>query len=120
MRKRFLLIFILLVSAGLISCVVMVDNTNSSTGSGRGTISGRVTDRTGAGVSGVLVKLRGAGREVRSGGGGHYIFKNVKPGSYDVSAKLGGFNDIVIRKVHVSAYKETVVDIRMTRKGKKY
>jgi len=60
-----------------------------------GTILGHITDPTGAVVPGVDVTIRNAGthlsQSTKTSNVGDYIFVNITPGTYDVTAKRDGF-----------------------------
>src|SRR5579885_920712 len=62
---------------------------------GYGSILGRVTDPSGAVVSGVTVTLRNEATNVsnvrQTNGDGQYVFPDVIPGVYDVTIKQEGF-----------------------------
>ncbi|MFN9300009.1 MAG: TonB-dependent receptor domain-containing protein [Acidobacteriota bacterium] len=64
-----------------------------------GTIAGSVTDANGAAIAGAKVTARNeATNDVRTsttGAEGHYIFSQVPPGSYEVSAENPGFKKAV-------------------------
>src|SRR5690349_784176 len=60
-----------------------------------GTISGRVTDSTGAVVSAVKVQVQnvetGFSRNVQTDGAGRYEVRNLPAGSYSITAQASGF-----------------------------
>jgi len=62
----------------------------------RGKLQGLVTDTTDASIAGVKVTIRNTGTGVSatrdSGANGAYLFDNVEPGTYIVSAELAGFS----------------------------
>lgn len=51
-----------------------------------GKISGRITDNTGKGVSGVTVSLDQTTLTATSGADGHYFIDYIEPGTYSLSA----------------------------------
>ena len=61
----------------------------------QGTILGHITDPSGAAVGGVRLRLQNVGTNVQqtaaSSGVGDYVFPNVTPGTYKLSAELRGF-----------------------------
>jgi len=63
-----------------------------------GSLAGRVTDQTGAIVTGASVAVRNLGTGVEqtemSNGSGLYRFQALAPGSYSVTASLRGFRDV--------------------------
>jgi len=57
-------------------------------------VCGRLTDPTGAPVSGVVVRVLKAGAgvaSVNSDGDGKFIFEGLEPGNYELSAQLAGY-----------------------------
>ena len=62
------------------------------------TISGRVTDQTGAVVAGASVQLqsaeRGTTEETITNGGGIYLFPSVRPGVYHITVRKEGFHQV--------------------------
>jgi len=74
-----------------------------------GSITGSVSDPTGAVVSNATVRLtdvdRGLQREVASGNRGFYTFASVRPGHYLMEVEKGGF-----KKVHLTGITVNVLD----------
>jgi hypothetical protein len=66
-----------------------------------GTVSGQVTDQTGAAISGAAVTLAdastGTSRSTTSNDVGRYIFVNVTPGAYEVRITKAGFAQTVTK-----------------------
>jgi len=64
-----------------------------------GTISGIVTDPNSASIAGALVRLRneatGDTRQTPSGNDGLYVFSQLPPGTYEISAENAGFRKSV-------------------------
>lgn len=56
-----------------------------------GKISGRITDNTGKGVSGVTVSLDQTTLTATSGADGHYLIDYIEPGTYSLSAFKPGY-----------------------------
>ncbi len=83
----------------------------------RGTISGAITDPTGAAVAGVKV----AATEVRTGtkvqtvsdSGGQYTLPFLATGQYDLSASVQGFKEFIRKGIQVGAGDHPVIDIRL-------
>ncbi|MCS7025057.1 MAG: carboxypeptidase-like regulatory domain-containing protein [Bryobacteraceae bacterium] len=73
----------------------------------RGRVQGTVTDSTDAAVVGAKITICNLGTGVsatrQSGPNGVYLFDNVEPGSYVVTAELQGFSKQVREGVLVSA-----------------
>src|SRR6267378_4696181 len=57
----------------------------------RGTISGTVTDSTGAVLPGALVELQQRGPSAVSDAQGHFLISNLLPGSYTLMVSHVGF-----------------------------
>ena len=61
-----------------------------------GRITGVVTDATGGILPGVTVTAKavgtGATRELTTDSAGQYVFANLPPGPYEITANLAGFN----------------------------
>lgn len=87
MRKfRFLSIFLLLV-VNLLS----INLAAAQEGSGRGAVSGRVTDPDGRALQGARVELQPRGQTVVSDAQGQFTISNVAPGSYTLTVSSVGF-----------------------------
>ena len=76
-------------------------------GTTSGAIAGRVTDATGAAVSGVSVGLSGPAlmgpRITTTGPDGHYLLTALPPGDYDVTFERSGFRRVSSGSVRVGA-----------------
>jgi len=79
-----------------------------------GTITGAVTDSSGAAVPGATITVKnvdtGASRTTVSGPSGRYEVSNVPIGKYDVSATLAGFQTSVHAGVELTLGRTAVVD----------
>ncbi len=79
-----------------------------------GTISGTVTDPTGASVSGATLTLRDLGtntvRTMRSGSGGVYAFTDVPPATYDLTVTKDGFKTAEFRNIKLDVAADRRVD----------
>src|SRR5947209_18053451 len=83
----------------------------------RGTISGSVTDATGASIGSVKV----IALEVRTGtrvqtvseSTGHYTLPFLPPGDYQVSASFQGFKEFIRKGIQVGSGDHPVIDIRL-------
>jgi len=79
-------------------CVSLLLMTSSAAVSAQGRVSltGRVTDQTGAAVSNATVTMRQLGtsfeRSAKTGDDGHYRVEDLLPGDYQVSARREGFS----------------------------
>ena len=82
-----------------------------------GTISGTVTDSTGAVVPGVNVTLKsvekGITRTVRTDEGGRYRAPELALGSYEISAEASGFETVVRSGITLTVGREAVVDFTL-------
>src|SRR5579862_1911528 len=87
--------------ASLLAILIPALLTGQNNVTGAGTITGRVTDATGAIVSGASVTITDTETNIAtttdSNASGLYIFENVKPGIYNVSASKTGFNKSEVR-----------------------
>ncbi|HEY1240686.1 MAG TPA: TonB-dependent receptor, partial [Bryobacteraceae bacterium] len=83
----------------------------------RGTISGAITDPTGAMVGGARVTVTETNTGTRiptvSGSSGEYTAAFLLPGDYDVDVQMQGFKGFTRRGVHVGAGDHAVIDVRL-------
>ena len=83
----------------------------------RGTISGVVTDPTGAVIARAQVGVTEVNTGTRiptvSGSTGEYAAPFLLPGDYDISVQMQGFKEFVRRGVHVGAGDHVVIDVRL-------
>jgi hypothetical protein len=83
----------------------------------RGTISGMITDPTGAMVAGAKVTVTETNTGTRiptvSGASGEYTAAFLLPGDYDITVELQGFKGFFRRGVHVGAGDHAVIDVRL-------
>jgi len=83
----------------------------------RGTISGVITDPTGAMVAGarVTVTEENTGTKIPtvSGASGEYTAAFLLPGDYDINVELQGFKSFVRKGVHVGAGDHAVIDVKL-------
>ncbi len=82
-----------------------------------GTVSGEVTDSTGAVISGARVVLtdqqKGFKFETTSDASGRYLFRAVPPGVYSVSAESKGFSKTVQENLKLDVNQNTSVNLAM-------
>src|SRR5579862_6927629 len=82
-----------------------------------GTISGVVTDPSGAVVAGATVTLAnsetGLVRTTTTGTAGEYTAPDLSPGSYVVAIKQTGFREFVTNKVELHVSSQTVVNAQL-------
>jgi len=83
-----------------------------------GSVTGRVTDASGAVFQGAEVSLQdkrgGAPLSTTSNEDGYYRFPFVGPGEYTLTAKKSGFSDVVIPNLEVQVQRTATVDIAMS------
>lgn len=107
MTPRYLLlgIVLLLLSAGAIAQTVT------------GTLSGTVTDATGAVVPDINVTARsaetGAARTIKTNAEGYFLMSFLPLGSYDVTVEARGFKKVVKSGVSIELNKTTVSNFRL-------
>src|SRR5438105_2895489 len=82
-----------------------------------GTISGRVTDSTGAVVPGATVQVQnvetGFSRDVQTDAAGRYETRNLPVGSYSITTQQAGFRTEVRRGVTLTVGSEVTVNLEL-------
>src|SRR5579871_1468247 len=82
----------------------------------RGTISGSVTDTSGAQIAGAKVTVNeintNTKTETVSDNSGHYTAPFLLPGDYDVTVTAPGFKASVRKAIHVGAGDHPVIDAK--------
>ena len=82
-----------------------------------GTISGTVSDSTGAVLPGATVSLKnvdkGIGRTVSTDEGGRFRAPELGLGSYEVTAEAAGFQTVIRRGITLTVGREAVVDFTL-------
>ncbi len=85
------------------------------------TISGTVTDPTGAAMPSITVTLSsldtGAQREVKSDTEGRYNFAQVPPGLYRITAKAPGFADATVDKIEILVNQPATIEVQFQKLG---
>ena len=83
-----------------------------------GTISGRVTDPTGAVIPGATVQIQnietGFSRNVQTDDGGRYEARNLPVGSYSITAQQAGFRTEVRRGITLTVASAIVVNLELS------
>jgi len=83
-----------------------------------GTISGRVTDTSGAVIAGATVQVEnvetGFSRSVQTDSAGRYEARNLPPGSYSVTAQQSGFRTEVRRGIMLTVASELSVNLELS------
>ena len=101
---RVLAIVLLLITAG-------IDSTHAQTAS----ITGTVHDaESGESLIGANVVIEGSAVGTTSDLDGHYVIKNVAPGSYNLVFSYIGYNSTTVRNVDVVAGKATTINLSLT------
>src|SRR5688572_26477446 len=105
----------------LIVAVVLALSTLTLGQTSRGTVSGTVTDPTGAVIAGADVTLTSAAtklnRTTKTNGEGLYRFEAVDPGSYSVKVNATGFGEVVSTGIEVQANQTSDVPAQMAPAG---
>jgi hypothetical protein len=103
-----------IVGALLIFLALCPDASAQVTG---GTISGAVTDPSGAAIPGatvsILSRAKGETRTATSNDNGYYSVPNLTPGNYDVTVSLTGFKTAEQRNLVLEVGQELVTNIRL-------
>ena len=88
---------------------------------GRGSLSGLVTDSSGAAVAGAAVTLTnidtGVAMSGRTSGGGLYSFLSLVPGSYQLKVEQPGFRTAVQNKITIAVDAEQRVNMSLVPGG---
>ncbi len=83
-----------------------------------GTLSGEITDPSGAVVPGAKVALvdqqKGYQYAATSDASGRYVFTSIPPGLYSVSAEVQGFEKIVRRNITLNVSENATANLRLT------
>jgi hypothetical protein len=83
----------------------------------RGSISGAVTDATGAAIAGAKITATeintGTRAETATDGAGHYNVPFLLPGDYQISGRMEGFKEYIRKGVHLGAGESPILDIRL-------
>jgi hypothetical protein len=83
-----------------------------------GSISGTVTDSTGAVISGAELTLTntqtGVSQSVISGSAGVYVFEAVNPGTYNLTAEAKAFKRFVVTDIRAHTQDNLTIEVRLT------
>src|SRR5262249_16041009 len=103
----------LFVLCGLLAIGVALDAQTANTG----TLSGALTDSRGAAVPGAKVERWEAGTGFRRwqtrNDAGQYVFPNISPGRYKLTATKLGFRAVTVPDLGVEVAKSYVQDFRL-------
>jgi hypothetical protein len=87
-------------------------------GSSAGTLTGTVTDPTGAAIPNAAISLRNVAtnltREMKTGEAGLYTFSNLPVGTYELRASAAGFQSTRVADIILDVNATRRVDIQMT------
>ncbi|MBS1821817.1 MAG: carboxypeptidase regulatory-like domain-containing protein [Acidobacteria bacterium] len=82
------------------------------------TLSGTVTDQTGALVAGAAVKVHSldtnAEREVATDGSGGYVVPSLLPGNYTVQVTATGFGTFTLQKIELAVDQRATVNVKLS------
>src|SRR5215831_2824945 len=84
-------------------------------------LNGIVLDPTGAVIPGAKLTLThvdtGASRDEQSDSQGRYVFAQLQPGTYKLSAKAQGFNDVVYNEVRLLVNTPATINVAFEKIG---
>jgi outer membrane receptor protein involved in Fe transport len=114
MKKRVKAKFVLMIGTLLVLCLITIPASAQVVGA---TLSGLVTDSSGATVSDAAISINNvATREVRSvtsNADGLYSAPNLLPGSYEVSAVAKGFSKVVQKGITLSVGAQVALNLTL-------
>lgn len=87
---------------------------NFSLVSNMGTISGTVTNQSGAGIVGATVSTSTGGYSTTTGSGGSFTLSNIPAGTYSVTASAIGYSSQTQNNITVTAGQTTTVNFSLT------
>jgi predicted porin len=108
-------------SAALFLAILVCCNSSTPAWAQTGpSLSGVVTDQTGAALRDVAVTIKnvdtGATRTIATDGGGHYQASGLPPGHFEIRAAKQGFVDETRTGISLAVGQEATVDIKMQRR----
>src|SRR5581483_9409494 len=81
----------------------------------RSTVSGAVTDPTGAVVAGAKIvaseERTGTKSQTVSDSSGHYTIPFLAPGEYSISVEAPGFKEFIRKSIHIGSGEHPVIDV---------
>ncbi|MEE8177204.1 MAG: TonB-dependent receptor, partial [Acidobacteriota bacterium] len=99
---------------GLVLSVILFSASLAAAQLTRGTITGTVTDQSGAAVPGAAITIThvdtGIARQAETGANGRYEAPNLSVGNYEVRATLAGFQTSVRTGIELTVGRHAVVD----------
>lgn len=97
--------------------VLVVLGTGTMWAQGTGTLTGNVTDPSGALIAGAAVKVTnpatGVSRTAKTGTNGVYVFAQLAPGTYDVEVSMQGFKTSLYSDIAVQVARPTTLNVQM-------
>ncbi len=104
-------------SCSLLTCAIFAFTSLPAIGQTLGQLTGRITDSSGAAVTGVNVTLvniaTNASRSTVTTGDGDYTFASIPPGIYDVKAEHSGFRVAAANHVEVQVQQTVRQDLSL-------
>src|SRR5205085_3643085 len=83
----------------------------------RGTISGAITDPSGAAIADAKVTVKetqtGTKVETVSDASGRYTVPFLLPGDYEIAVKVQGFREAIRKAFHLGSGETPVIDVRL-------
>ena len=102
----------------LVLCLAFFPTSSSAQLSGKGAITGTVTDNSGAVIPDATVAATndatGITTTIKTTGAGSYNFANLDPGIYSVAVSAKGFERLVQKNIHVNAMESQAYNPVMT------
>ncbi len=102
-------------------CVLLAWSSTALRGQALTSVSGQVTDPTGALLPGATIELEnvdtGTHRETVADSAGHYSFPQVRPGSYRINAKAAGFQNVTITDLRLLVNSPATVNLQFQKVG---
>ena len=99
-------------------CIIVLATALHAQQDARGTVSGHVTDTTGANIAGADVKVTnvatGVDIAIKTNESGNYTVPFLIPGMYTVSVEIQGFRKFQRENVQVRVGDIVTVDVQMT------
>jgi hypothetical protein len=106
------------VSLVVVSCLsLLLASTSRPQAVNAGTVAGLVTDSSGGSVGGATITLNdkstGTHRETTSNDAGRYLFANVPPGAYEITANKNGFRVSRVSEINVVVGTPLTMDFKL-------
>lgn len=98
-------------------CAAIIAASTAAYAQALSSLSGTVSDASGSAMPNASVTVedinRGLTRNVMSDEAGRYAFPQIPPGKYKLTAKMTGFNDVVIESIELQVNSPATVNIEM-------